>query len=134
MVYEFQVTVRDVHGHSSTDTVRHVALAGPSLSISPRPRRWLAYRDGYMLTHYEASRTNNSGFVEIFEVRSAVELRFSQLGGEGEFEIVTNETHDGYVYLISVYYQDGVPATWLEFFVDTPERIPAVLQFSINWE
>ena len=134
LVYEFQVTVRDVHGHSSTDTVRHVVLAGPSLSISPRPRRWLAYRDGYLLTHYQVSRTNSSEFTESFEVRSAAELSFNQLSGEGEFEIVTNETHDGYVYLITVYYQDGEPATWLEFFADTPERIPAILQFSIDWE
>jgi hypothetical protein len=94
----------------------------------------LALRDGYLLAHYDAWKTNATDATETFELRSPGELFIQHMGGRGSFDISGGDTGDGYAYQISVYYQEGQASTWLEFFVDTAERVPAVVQIGVSWE
>ena len=114
--------------------MRHTVRISPSLYIRPSPRRWLAERDGYLLAHYEAWKDGSSSDIQTFELRATGELFIHQLGGDGDYQISLAEGEALNTYRISVYYRQGEPTTWLEFFVDTPERIPSVVQLGVRWE
>lgn len=132
--YEFALTVLDLYGRESTDRVRCEVRTTPTLSVRPRARHRLALRDGYLLDHLECWQTNTTGEVETFQVRSPGELFIQQIGGQSDFEVNLLDMVDGYVYQIAVFYREGQSTTYVEFFVDTSERIPAVLQLGVNWE
>ena len=132
--YEFELTTTDFLGKESTATVRYKVKTAPALTIRPRAKQQLAYRDGYLLAHFEAWKTNRSDYAETFEVRSSSELTFQQLSGAAEYEISVSEARRGLTYQVTIYYPEDGSSSWLEFFVDTAEHIPAVLQFGVNWE
>ncbi len=133
-VYEFELTVSDIYGQQSVDYVQFEVKAAPVLSITPRPRRELAQRDGYLLAHYESWATNRTDSAETFEIRSRLELFLQHLGGDTNYELTVTQRRRGYLYRLTVYYQEGQSTSWLEFFADTDERIPAILQFGVNWD
>jgi hypothetical protein len=132
--YEFELAVRDVQGQEGVDIVYFTVKAAPDVSIIPAPKRRLAWRDGYLLAHFEAWKTNRTDETEAFAIRSPSELTFQQLSGTAEFELVPTEASSGFEYQLTVFYRDAESSTFLEFFVDTPERIPAILQFGVEWE
>jgi len=132
--YEFELDVTDRQGRSASDTVTYTVKAAPALSTVPPARRELAYRDGYLFMHFQMWKTNRAEEFEVFEVRSKSELTFHHIGGRGRFEITPARSEGRYGYTITVYYLEGETTTWLEFFVDTPERVPAILQIGVNWE
>jgi hypothetical protein len=133
-IYEFELTVTDRHGQHATDSVRYTALAGPSLTIKPGAKRSLVYRDGFPLVHFEITRANRSGYSEIIELSYASALAIQHLGGSAEFDLVADDSGSRPRYEIVVYYREAEPTSFLEFFLDTAEGIPAVLQVHITWE
>lgn len=132
--YEFELTVTDAYGQQAVDTVQFVVKAAPALRIMPRPRQRLAFRDGYLLAHYESWATNRVDTAETFEIRARHELFLEHLSGDSNFDVAVTERARAYVYRVTVYYQDGQATSWVEFFADSDERIPAILQFGVNWE
>ncbi len=132
--YEFELTVTDAAGRQAVSTVTHCVKVAPELRITPAPKHNLAYRDGYLLAHFEAWKTNRSDDADSFEIHSPTALTFHHLSGDSEFDITVEETGGAYAYRIAVFYADGINTSWLEFFLDTPQRIPAVLQIGVNWE
>ena len=133
-VYEFELTVRDTYGEEAVAVARYAIRAAPSIAVVPTPKRRLAYREGYLLAHFEAWKTNRGDDAEVFEIRSPSELTFHQLSGPTDFEVAPAESSSGFAYQLLVYYREGESTSFLEFFVDTPERIPAILQLGVNWE
>jgi hypothetical protein len=132
--YEFELRVRDVYGQESVDNVCVTVKVAPSITVVPTPTRRLAWREGYLLAHFEAWKTNRTDDAEAFEIRSPGELTFHQLGGTAEYDIAPVERSSGFEYELTVLYREPESSTFLEFFVETPEHIPAILQFGVNWE
>jgi len=132
--YEFELTVRDAHGREAVDVVRFTVQAAPSITVDPAARRRLAWREGYLLGHFESWKTNRTDDAEVFIIRCPSELTFHHLGGMVDFDIAPLECNSGFEYQLTLFYREPESSTFVEFFVDTPERIPAVLQFGVNWE
>lgn len=132
--YEFELTVMDGMGETDTDTVVCSVKTAPPLRISPLPKKELTVRDKIVLAQFSATRTNRTGTVESFEIRYRGELFIHQIGGEADYEMTVTQSGAIYCYQISVYYEEGRATSSLEFFVDTPERVPAIVQFQVNWE
>jgi len=132
--YEFELTVTDREGRTVKDTARYTVRATPTFSIRPRAKSQLAYRDGYLLAHYEVWKSNAGDGAETFELRAPGELFIQQIGGRGVYVITPSLSGTEHVYQITVYYRANEPSTWLEFFVDTPDRIPAVVTLGVTWE
>ncbi|MGD8453789.1 MAG: hypothetical protein PVJ57_18400 [Phycisphaerae bacterium] len=132
--YEFVLTVLDVYGRESSDRVRYEVRTTPTLSVRPRAQQRLALRDGYLLAHMESWQTNTTGETETFQLRSPGELFIQQIGGQTDFELTLLDSTDGYLYQVTVFYREGQATTYVEFFVDTSERIPAIVQLGVSWE
>lgn len=133
-IYELELTVTDAHGRQTSDKVRYTVRKTPALSIRPRAETRLAYRDGYLMAHYAAWKTNQADYTETFELRSPQPLFIQQLAGDTDYEIAISEAGEHYVYRVSVFCRQGRPTTSMEFFVDTAERIPAIVQLGVTWE
>lgn len=132
-VYEFELTVRDPHGQEDTDAVQFRVLAAPELKISPRADRRFEVRDGFELGHYEAWATNLDSYQSVFEIKAESPLSFTKVSG-GRYAITGGEVDDEFVYQVTLYGQEGEAAAWVEFLVDTEERVPGVVLLGVNWE
>ena len=132
--YEFELMVTDAYGQQTGTSVRHVVKSAPDLHIKPKPKREFALRDGYLLAHFEVWTTNRADYAETFRLSYSSELFIERVGGDADYEIALSDAEDAYVYQVVVYYREGQPTSWLELFVDTPERVPAVVQLGVNWE
>lgn len=132
--YEFELTVRDAQGREAVDAVRFTAQAAPAITIIPAARRRLAWREGYLLGHFESWKTNHTDDVEVFVIRCPSELTFHHLGETADYDIAPLECNTGFEYQLTLFYREPESSTFVEFFVDTPERIPAILQFGVNWD
>ncbi|MFH1746196.1 MAG: hypothetical protein ABIG44_04045 [Planctomycetota bacterium] len=133
-VYEFELTVSDAYGQESVDCVQYEVKTTPPLRISPWPKRELILRDGYYIARYESWETESVDSSVIFTVRSRSELFLQHLGGDNQYELNSTERAGRYTYEVTLFFRENQPATWVEFFVDTDQRIPAILQFGVNWE
>ncbi len=131
-VYEFELMVKDRSGEEAFDEVRFIVKAGPELTVSPRAQRRFEYRDGYLLAHYEAWESNLTTYESMFQVVSHTELAFTRVTGD-EYDLVADRVDGLYVYRITVYGQEGAETSWLEFLIDTSERIPGILQLGVRW-
>lgn len=132
--YLFELTVRDAHGQEAVDEVSVSVQAAPALTVVPAATRRLAWREGYLLAHFEAWKTNRTDDAEAFEIRSPGELTFHHLDGTAEFELTPFECDAGFAYQLSLFYREPQSSSYVEFFVESAERIPAILQFGVNWE
>ncbi len=132
--YGFELTVTDSAGQQATATMHLLVKAGPDLTIRPTPKRQLTCRDGYQIAHYESWKTGRGTSAETFELRSSAELFIHHYAGDGVYEVTAAESAIGRTYQITVYYQTGQTTSWVELFVDTPERVPAIIQLGVNWE
>jgi len=132
-VYEFELTVTDAEGERDSDTVRYLVQAGPALTIKPRAKRRFELRDGYELGHYGASITNLETYESMFEISSETELTFTKVTGSAY--ALTGGPADGkYVYQVVVYGREGDANSWVEFLIDTADRVPGIVQLGVNWE
>jgi len=132
-LYEFELTVTDKYGRQSVGTLGYVVLAGPELTVRPPAQRRFQLRDSYLLGHYESWATVPEGGVATFKVTSPTGLTFTRITG-GPADITGNLARRHYEYEIVVHQEPGVAQAWLEFLVDTDEKIPGVLQLGVNWE
>lgn len=132
-VYEFELTVTNAEGAEATDSVACTVKVAPPLKVSPRAERFVQERDGYRLGHYEAWQSNSDSYAATFEVRSDIALTFTRVAGNS-FELVGEEQDRQFIYLITVYGQAGEAASFVEFLVDTADRIPGVLVLNVTWE
>jgi hypothetical protein len=132
-LYEFELTVTDKHGRQSTGTMGYVVLAGPELTVRPPAQRRFQLRDSYLLGHYESWATAPEGGVATFKVTSPTGLTFTKIAG-GPADITGGRARKHYEYEIVVHQEPGVAQAWLEFLVDTDEKIPGVLQLGVSWE
>jgi hypothetical protein len=131
--YRFELLVTDPYGRTATDTVAYTVRSAPRLRMQPRAERRFEVRDGYLLPHYEAWITNLDSYESTFEIRSNAELVFTQVAG-GAFDLAGGAAGDGYIYRITVFMGEGESSSWLEFLVDSAEKIPGVLQLGVTWE
>jgi hypothetical protein len=134
LVYEFELSVTDSQQRADKAVTRFVVRATPRLTFRPAAKRETLMRDGYPLTHFALTRNNPTDYFETIEVASSTRLQFQRVSGSGEYEIAADETDDGYTYYLTVYYEDGAAATFLEFFVTDAHQVPAVVQVTINWQ
>jgi hypothetical protein len=131
--YVFELTVTDASGHQDVDTVEYVVKSAPSLKIKPTAERHFELRDGYQLAHFVSWVTNLETYESAFEISSETELTFTKVRG-GAYDLSGGKTGGGYVYQVVVYGQVGEPTSWVELLVDTPEKVPGVVQLGVNWE
>ncbi len=131
--YTFELTVTDAAGQQATDTVSYTVLSAPALRIRPVPERRFEPRDGYQLAVYSSWTTNTDTYQTTFEISSESELTFTRIGG-GLFEVTGGRDGRWWVYQVLLTPQGGEPASWVEYLVDTDEKIPAVVQLGVNWE
>jgi len=132
LLYEFELTVTDRYGRQATDTVGYVMLPGPELTVRPSAQRRFELRDGYLLGHYTAW-TSAAGDTATFEIVSPTGLFFTQISGPA-CDVGGGESGDRFVYRVVVYGEPGQSASWVEFLVDTDEKVPGILQLGVNWE
>ncbi len=131
-LYQFELTVVDQHGKKATDTVEFVVLSAPELTITPHARRRFETRDGYPLGHFEAWATNTETYESAFKIASPTALTFTKVTG-GDYDLSGGKADGGYVYYVVVFQQSGETTSWLEFLVDTDEKIPGIIQLGVNW-
>jgi hypothetical protein len=131
--YQFELTVMDVDGRDATAGVQYVVKSAPSLKIKPTAERRFELRDGYWLAHFTSWATNLESYEQVFDLFAERELRFTKVAG-GEFELTGGKAESGFAYQVIVYGQAGEPNSWVEFLVDTDEKIPGVVQLGVNWE
>ncbi len=132
-LYEFELTVTDKYGRQSVGTLGYVVLAGPELTVRPPAQRRFELRDSYLLGHYESWATAPEGGVATFRVTSPTGLTFTRITG-GPADITGGRARRHYEYEIVVHQEPGAAQAWLEFLVDTDEKIPGVVQLGVNWE
>lgn len=135
-VYRFELTVTDANGVQDVDTVEIVAKRAPMVRIKPTPERRFEYRDGLLLGHYISWVTNLETYETVFEVTSELELSFYRVGG-GPYEAVGGPADSGaprFVYQVVIFPQGDEVASWVEFLIDSAEKVPAIVQFGVNWE
>jgi hypothetical protein len=131
--YQFELLVMDADGRDAAASVQYVAKTAPSLKIKPTAERRFELRDGYWLAHFTSWATNLESYEQVFDLFADRELRFTKVTG-GEFEFTGGKAESGYAYQVVVYGQAGEPTSWVEFLVDTDEKIPGVVQLGVNWE
>lgn len=132
-VYEFELTVTDEHGERSFDTVEFVVKAAPDITIVPAAERFFELRDGYLLGHAVAEAVNLETERTTFEIVSPTALVLTKVGGD-EYVVVEDVSDYAYVYQVTLQWQSGVSETWVEFLVDTGEKIPGIVQLAVSWE
>lgn len=136
MLYEFELTVTDRFERSTRDTVSVIVLTAPELTVTPPADRYFDDRDGYLLGHYESWTINTETSSSVFNVASPVGLKFTEVTG-GDYDLVEDRTadpDDDYRYEITVYRRNGESTSWLEFLVDTDEKVPGILQLGVSWD
>lgn len=132
-VYKFELTVTDAQGRQAVDTVRYVVKPAPELRIVPRATRWFELRDGYWLGHYEAWVTNLETEQSAFEIQSASELTFTKVAG-ADYELAAGKANGGHAYHVTLYSLGDQATSWVEFLVDTAEKVPGTVRLGVNWE
>ncbi|MEW6252908.1 MAG: hypothetical protein AB1716_19905, partial [Planctomycetota bacterium] len=132
-ICKFELTVTDANGAHDTAGVVYTVRFAPPLRTRPAAERSFEDRDGYQLPHFVIWQTNYDGLAATFEVASDSELTFERLAGGG-YAVSGGRTDLGWVYQIAVYPVSGEAQSWLEFLVNTEEKIPAVLQLGVNWD
>jgi hypothetical protein len=132
-LYAFELKVTDDAGRAAVDEVEVVVLSGPELSLRPRAARSFKVRDGYLLAHYESWATASGAYETTFTIRSPNELTFTPVAG-GAYELSGRRVGRRYVYEVKVYQEESLATSWLEFLVDTDEKIPGIVQLGVSWE
>ncbi len=133
--YQFELLVTDARGQEATDTVQFLVKTAPTMRIKPTADRHFEFRDGYWLGHFTSWATNLESYETVFEIAADRDLRFTKVTGSPcELTGGKNEAGTGYFYQVVVYGQSGEPTSWVEFLVDTDERIPGIVQLGVNWE
>jgi hypothetical protein len=132
-VYEFELTVTDASGAQNADRVKYTVSSAPPLKIKPTPERRFELRNGYQLAHFVSWITNLESYEALFEIASPTELTFTKVVGDA-CEVTGGKGDTSYLYQIVVYGQAGMPSSWVEFLVDTEDKIPAIVQLGVNWE
>ena len=135
-LYEFELTVTDTAGRQATDVVAYVTLPAPELQMLPRAERFFDYRDGYVLGHYEAWITNTQTGQSTFRIQSPTRLTFTKVVGP-EYDMyapAADQSKAPYIYEITVFHDsEEYDSSWLEFLVDTDEKVPGILQLGVSW-
>jgi|GEM_PF-1858375 len=134
ITYKFELTVTDAGGQHDTDTVLYTVKSAPALSIKPPGERRFEIRDGYELAHYFSWVTNPETLESVFEIASENELTFTRVGGGASYTLGGGLEGKRYVYQVVVYARPDEAASWIEFLVDTDEKIPAIVQLGVTWE
>ncbi len=132
-VYEFELTVTDEHGGQDVDYVQFGVRAAPRVVVRPSANRRFELRDGYMLGHVESWATNYETYDYTFEIKSRTELAFTKVAG-GNYELSGGKLGNAYAYEVTVFGESGDFSSWLEFLVDTDEKIPGIIQLGVVWE
>lgn len=130
--YEFELTVTDAAGRQATDTVAWVVLPGPDLALQPAAQRAFVLRDGYLLGHYTCEVRAEDPEAASVEIKSPVALTITQLT-RGDYEVVRRSSDAGVTYELFLYRGSAGQNESFEFFVDTEERVPGVLQVRVMW-
>lgn len=132
-VYEFELTVTDEHGEQASDGVRYVVKTAPELEISPPALRRFEFRDGYLLGHYEAWVTNLETARSTFRIESPTRLTFTKVTGSG-YDLTGGEEDGVHVYRVTIEMQPGEATSWVEFLVDTEEKVPGIVRLGVSWD
>lgn len=130
-LYEFELTVTDTQGRQAKDTVAWVVLPGPELAMQPAAQRSFALRDGYLLGTYTCEVRAEDPEAASIEISSPVALTLTQMT-RGDYELVRRRSDGSVSYELFLYRGAGHSESF-EFFVDTEERIPGVLQVRVTW-
>lgn len=134
VAYTFELTVTDRAGQAASDSVQVIVKTAPALRIRPKADQSFQLRDGYVLGHYVAWTTNFDSYETVFEIASDNELAFTKVAGS-QHAVSGGRTEEGtYVYLVTVYGQNGDATSWVELLVDTDEQIPGIVQLGVSWD
>ncbi len=131
--YKFELTVTDETGAQDTVTVSYSVRAAPALVFRPAADRSFVQRDNYQIGHFSVWQTSYEGVAATFDMSGDSELTFTKIGG-GNYGLTGGKTDTGYTYQVTIYPAAGEASTWVEFLVNTEEKIPAVVQLGVNWE
>ena len=133
VTYEFELTVTDAAGEQAVDRVKYSVQSAPALRLKPTPERHFQSHDGYELAHFVSWITNLESYESTFEITSPTELTFTKVTGS-VCDLTGGKSDGGYVYQIVVYGQAGEPSSWVEFLVDTEEKVPGIIQLGVSWD
>jgi hypothetical protein len=133
VTYEFELAVTDATDERATDRVKYIVQSAPALRIKPTPERHFESHDGYELAHFVSWTTNVDGYESTFEISSPTELNFTKVTG-GLCDLSGGKSDGGYAYQAVVYGQAGEPSSWVEFLVDSEDKVPGVIQLGVSWE
>jgi hypothetical protein len=133
-LYTFELAVTDEAGQSSRDAVSYVVLSAPELAITPKAERRFEQRDGYWVAVFEAWVTNTETYESAFRIEAPVALSLTRIGGEGEYDLSTEEKDGVTSYYVVLFGAEDVSATWVELLINTEENIPGVLQLGVSWD
>ncbi len=134
VTYKFELAITDASGRQDKDTVLYTVKSAPALSVKPPGERRFEIRDGYELAHYYSWVTNPETLESVFEISSENELTFTKVGGGASYVLGGGLEGKRYVYQVVLYARPEEPSSWIEFLVDTDEKIPAIIQLGVIWE
>ncbi len=135
---EFTLTVVDDRGYESTDTVLVRLVGAPDLVIVPAAEsnqwsdKYFQELEGVKLPHFEAWIRGPSGGLATFVIDCGSPLSIETLKS-ADFEMWYSEENGRHLYQFDVYQDNEEPRARLEFFVQTEERIPAVVRLGVDW-
>lgn len=133
VTYEFELAVTDVAGERAVDRVKYSVQSAPVLRIKPAAERHFQSHDGYELAHFVSWITNLENYESTFEISSPTELTFTKVSGS-VCDLTGSKSDSGYTYQVVVYGQTGEATSWVEFLVDTEEKVPGIIQLGVSWE
>jgi hypothetical protein len=133
VTYEFELAVTDASGERAVDRVKYSVQSAPALRLKPTAERHFQSHDGYELAHFVSWITNLENDESTFEISSPTELTFTKVSGSA-CELTGSKSDAGYTYQVVVYGQSGEPTSWVEFLVDTEEKVPGIIQLGVSWE
>lgn len=136
--YEFAVTATGPDGSSAVDQVTIVARWAPPLEIIPSDEanawtdRYFDEVDGAPLAHYETWLLAQNDVAAGFVIDSAERLKIDRIE-DGPFEMSYSAENGRHLYQFDVYQQGEESRSRLLLFVETAERVPAVIQLGVEW-
>ncbi|MBN2448530.1 MAG: hypothetical protein JXO22_17515 [Phycisphaerae bacterium] len=137
-VYVFELTVRDAAGHESSDTVTVYAQPAPDLVLVPGGAgksftdKYFGNMQGVPLANFEARVSGPQGRLATFVIDADSPLNFDALES-ADFEMWYSDENGRHLYQFDVYQAGDETQTWLVFFVETEEQIPAVVRLGVDW-